>query len=344
MSRRSVSPRSSAACAWSRRISRSSWRAPRATRTGTGQLHAGDQRQQPRQHAGHVLAHRLEQSRRHPAPRRAARALSLHRRLAGARALAGGRSGAERRAASAHRCSRVSSPSRSASSIPCRATGSTEWPVNAVTGPVSPANIDELLTDAAARHRVHGGVRGLGPHATPVRDPDVKHARQRGVALLVAIMMFAIATTRRGRHHLQQGDGRAARRRHVHAGAGAAGGHGRRSAGRHRARETTASNAKTDARAGLGRSRSARWKSKAPGMWIQAQIEDLTGAFQSQQRGEVATQPPTSFVADPDQVQVFQQSAEHARHRPALRGSAGRLDRHRTSRPSRRRAARTRCT
>ena len=51
------------------------------------------------------------------------------------------------------------------------------------------------LLHAPPRHRIHGGARGLGPRATPVRDPHVRHARQRGVALLVAIVIFAIATT-----------------------------------------------------------------------------------------------------------------------------------------------------
>ena len=34
-----------------------------------------------------------------------------------------------------------------------------------------------------------------GRVSTIVRDSDVRHARQRGIALLVAIVMFAIATT-----------------------------------------------------------------------------------------------------------------------------------------------------
>src|SRR6185369_2663031 len=49
--------------------------------------------------------------------------------------------------------------------------------------------------DAPARHRDQRGLRGLGPRSTCVRDSDVSLARQRGIALLVAIVMFAIATT-----------------------------------------------------------------------------------------------------------------------------------------------------
>ena len=64
-----------------------------------------------------------------------------------------------------------------------------------VERPVGPPTSIEPAAAAPARHRIHGGARGLGPRATPVRDPDVRRARQRGVALLVAIVMFAIATT-----------------------------------------------------------------------------------------------------------------------------------------------------
>src|SRR5512134_1507976 len=51
------------------------------------------------------------------------------------------------------------------------------------------------VDDPPARHRIHGGVRGLGPRAASVLDPHVRPTRQRGIALLVAIVMFAIATT-----------------------------------------------------------------------------------------------------------------------------------------------------
>src|SRR6185295_5609475 len=64
-------------------------------------------------------------------------------------------------------------------------------------GTDGPDNTGECATadDTTAGHRVHGGLRGLGSRSTSVRDPHMKHARQRGVALLVAIVMFAIATT-----------------------------------------------------------------------------------------------------------------------------------------------------
>src|SRR4029077_11080690 len=57
------------------------------------------------------------------------------------------------------------------------------------------AELGQPAPHPPARHRIHGGVRRLGPRATAVRDSDMKHARQRGIALLVAIVMFAIATT-----------------------------------------------------------------------------------------------------------------------------------------------------
>ena len=97
-------------------------------------------------------------------------------------------------------------------------------------------NSVSLLRYPPARHRIHGGVRGLGPRSAPVRDSDVRHARQRGIALLVAIVMFAIATTVAAA--ITYNKAMAARRAAatLHARAGAAGGHGRRSTRRHRAR------------------------------------------------------------------------------------------------------------
>src|SRR5262249_25379473 len=65
----------------------------------------------------------------------------------------------------------------------------------ALVGPVEP---DEHRPDAAhasAVHRAHARVRGLGPHHAHLRDTDVIHSRQRGIALLVAIIMFALCTT-----------------------------------------------------------------------------------------------------------------------------------------------------
>ena len=71
----------------------------------------------------------------------------------------------------------------------------TDWPAVAASGPVTRCRSTRPLLHAPARDRIHGGVRGLGPRAARVRDTHVRHARQRGIALLVAIVMFAIATT-----------------------------------------------------------------------------------------------------------------------------------------------------
>src|SRR4029079_5138 len=51
-----------------------------------------------------------------------------------------------------------------------------------------------VVAHAAARDRIHDRARGLGPRRPAVRDPDVSRRRQRGVALLVAIVLFALAT------------------------------------------------------------------------------------------------------------------------------------------------------
>ncbi len=91
----------------------------------------------------------------------------------------------------------------------------------------------------------------------------MRHARQRGIALLVAIVMFAIATTVAAA--ITYNKAMAARRaaatftleQALQAGmaAEALGGI---------ALEDDGSNAKTETQRGLGASRSDRWKSKAP--------------------------------------------------------------------------------
>ena len=64
----------------------------------------------------------------------------------------------------------------------------------------------------------------------------MSRTRQRGVALLVAIVIFAFATMVAAASHLQQGDDRAPRGGHIYPRTGAAGRHGRRSTGQHRTR------------------------------------------------------------------------------------------------------------
>src|SRR5688572_10408536 len=56
------------------------------------------------------------------------------------------------------------------------------------------AECRRIPADTPAGHRVHDGAGRLGPHSAPLRDPHVSRARQRGVALLVAIVIFAFAT------------------------------------------------------------------------------------------------------------------------------------------------------
>src|SRR6185369_1279970 len=158
--------------------------------------------------------------------------------------------------------------------------------------------------DAPARHRDQRGLRGLGPRSTCVRDSDVSLARQRGIALLVAIVMFAIATTVAAA--ITYNKAMAARRaaasfaleQALQAGMAA-------EALAAIALEDDGKNAKT--------SPDKDWAQpfgpveiEGTGVWIQAQLEDLTGRFNLNSIVALQGPPLNTYKVDTHQYEVFQ--------------------------------------
>ena len=149
----------------------------------------------------------------------------------------------------------------------------------------------------AARHRTGDSGQRRSAAAARARSPSSSRWCSRTGAACSACSRFpheARASTRRraaggdrdlcdrdhgrGRHHLQQGHGGAPRRRDLHAGAGAAGRHGGRSARGHRARgrwqQAQDPDSTQDWAQPLG-----PVEIEGTGVWIQAQLEDLSGRF-----------------------------------------------------------------
>jgi general secretion pathway protein K len=136
----------------------------------------------------------------------------------------------------------------------------------------------------------------------------VKHGRQRGIALLVAIVMFAIATTVAAA--ITYNKAMAARRaaatfaleQALQAGMAA-------EALASIALEDDGKNSKTDP--------SKQWAEplgpveiEGTGIWIQAQLEDLTSRFNLNSLVKWQGPPDNLFVANPEQVQVFRKLLE----------------------------------
>ena len=205
----------------------------------------------------------------------------------------------------------------------------TEWPTAAASTAAAHACHGRPVAGPPARHRVHRGARGLGPRAAPVRDPDVKHARQRGIALLVAIVMFAIATTVAAA--ITYNKAMAARRaaatftleQALQAGMAAEAPRAARTRGRWQQREDRHPTSP-------GRSRSGPSRSKAPASGSRRQLEDLSGRFNLNSVVEWQGAP----------TQYFRRGSAPGRGVPRrcsndwtidarYVGSAGRLDRHR---------------
>ena len=296
-SRRSGSRRSSAACAWSRRISRRSWRARARDTSGTGQLMpamfadgrsdiivtftragwsnpAGIQRPAEQRvryrfiDGSLVREHWLSVD---PALNTEPRQRMLLTQGQGRRDPLP-RSGV---APMAHRLADVGVDA-ARSRRPC---------------------VDLLLTRPLAIEftvvfedwgRVHA----------PVRDPHVKHARQRGIALLVAIVMFAIATTVAAA--ITYNKAMAARRaaatfaleQALQAGMAA------EALARHRARRRRQE--REDRRPTKpGREPLGPVEIEGTGIWIQAQLEDLTARFNLNTLVKWQGPPDNLFVDEP---------------------------------------------
>jgi len=133
----------------------------------------------------------------------------------------------------------------------------------------------------------------------------VKHARQRGVALLVAIVMFAIATTVASA--ITYNKAMAARRaaatfmleQALQAGMAAEALAGI-------VLEDDGSNAKTEIHEAWAEPLGPL-EIEGTGVWIQAQLEDLTGRFNLNSLVALQGPPLNTYKADPHQVQVFQE-------------------------------------
>lgn len=129
------------------------------------------------------------------------------------------------------------------------------------------------------------------------------HARQRGIALLVAIIMFAIATTVAAA--ITYNKAMAARRaaatftleQALQAGMAA-------EALAAIALEDDAKNAKTETRNPWAEALGPV-EIEGTGVWIQAQLEDLTGRFNLNSLVEWKNAPINAFEADPNQLAVF---------------------------------------
>ena len=341
MFRRRASRRSSAACAWSRRISRRcAARAARDT-SGTGQLMPAVSAEARSDSTRHVLAQRLEQSRRHPAPRRAARALSLHRRLAGARTLVVGRSGAQRRAAAARAAHRVKAVEIRFLDPVYAAVARRSGRRPAHRGPVTPAD----GRPAAGRARSPSSSRWCSRTGAACsacsRSPRETRASTRHRAARGHRDVRDRDHGRRG-DHLQQGHGGAARGRDVHARAGLAGRHGGRGAGVDRARGRRQQREDRDPRA-RGPSRSARWRSKAPACGSRRSSKTSPARFNLNSLVQWQGAPINTSRSTRIRSRCSQELLRRLDIDTALRRSAGRLDRpgHRSRS---RRAAKTRCT
>jgi general secretion pathway protein K len=136
----------------------------------------------------------------------------------------------------------------------------------------------------------------------------VKHARQRGIALLVAIVMFAIATTVAAA--ITYNKAMAARRaaasftleQALQAGMAA---------------EALASIALEDDGKNSKTTPDNAWAEpfgpveiEGTGIWIQAQLEDLTSRFNLNTLVKWQGPPDNGFVTNPEQVQVFRKLLE----------------------------------
>jgi general secretion pathway protein K len=136
----------------------------------------------------------------------------------------------------------------------------------------------------------------------------VKHSRQRGVALLVAIVMFAIATTVAAA--ITYNKAMAARR----------------AAATFTLEQALQAGMAAEALAGIALEDDAKNQKTTPdkswaeplgpveiegtGIWIQAQLEDLTARFNLNSLLKYQGPPDNLFVANPEQVQVFRKLLE----------------------------------
>jgi len=133
----------------------------------------------------------------------------------------------------------------------------------------------------------------------------MRHARQRGIALLVAIVMFAIATTVAAA--ITYNKAMAARRaaatftleQALQAGMAA-------ESLAAIALEDDAKNAKTETN-GSWAEPLGPVEIEGTGVWIQAQLEDLTGRFNLNSLVSLQPAPLNTYKADPHQVEVFQE-------------------------------------